>query len=95
MMRNLSGVTRKFDELGRVTIPKEIRENLCLAPGSIVDVRCEDGQIILTPVVGISPSSVIKSISILEDGVVSGNIKNKEGILDALGGVKKIVEEEM
>lgn len=47
----ISGITRKFDSLGRVTIPMEIRDKLGLFDENAkVDILVENNCIILTPV---------------------------------------------
>ena len=44
-------IIRRFvDEMGRIRIPDEIREELGIKPLSEVDVCVKDGAIILTPV---------------------------------------------
>lgn len=42
-----TGIIRRIDDLGRVVIPKEIRRNLCLKEGDILEVYVEkEGEII-------------------------------------------------
>jgi len=53
-MRNTSAI-RRIDDLGRVVIPKEIREGLKLKTNSEVKVVCDDGKTIL-----ITPHSKLK-----------------------------------
>ena len=40
---------RKIDELGRVVIPKELRDHLGLRVGESVELWEEDGKLLLTP----------------------------------------------
>lgn len=40
-------VSRKIDELGRITIPKVIRQTLGLAAGTRLNIREEGGTIVL------------------------------------------------
>lgn len=40
-----TGITRRIDDLGRVTIPKEIRRNMNIKDGDPLDIFLEDGMI--------------------------------------------------
>ena len=42
-----TGVTRKLDELGRVVIPKEIRNNYKIEEGDLIEFYLDDNQIIV------------------------------------------------
>ncbi|MBQ8206246.1 MAG: AbrB/MazE/SpoVT family DNA-binding domain-containing protein [Bacilli bacterium] len=42
-----TGMIRRIDELGRIVIPKEIRTNLRLNMGDIVEIFVEDNKILL------------------------------------------------
>ena len=42
-----TGVIRRFDELGRIVIPKEIRKRMKLSSGDMVDIFVENERIIL------------------------------------------------
>lgn len=42
-----TGMIRRIDELGRIVIPKEIRKNLKLNMGDIVEIYVEDNKIML------------------------------------------------
>lgn len=48
-MMNMN-IVRRIDELGRVTLPIEIRRALYLTSEDFVQVRVEDGKITLTKV---------------------------------------------
>jgi len=41
------GITRKIDELGRIVIPKEIRNNLCIREGESIEIITDNDNIIL------------------------------------------------
>ena len=41
--------TIEFDDRGRVTIPKEVRDRLGIHPGDAVSVQVTDGEIRLRP----------------------------------------------
>jgi len=45
-LRNTSAI-RRVDDLGRVVIPKEIRENLRLVTGAVVQVSCDEKKHII------------------------------------------------
>lgn len=44
-----SSEERRVDEEGRVTIPRAFRESLHIDSGDIVDVKLEDGRIVVQP----------------------------------------------
>lgn len=44
---------RKFDELGRISIPREFRKKLNLENGAVANIELEDNKIIVT-----NPSAV-------------------------------------
>jgi len=50
-------VTR-VDSKGRIVIPQEVRDQLELGPGTEVEVRVEDGQIVVDPEV--DPEEIIR-----------------------------------
>lgn len=43
-----TGITRRIDELGRIVIPKEIRQNLGIREGEKLAINLRDDNIILT-----------------------------------------------
>ena len=43
-----TGIVRRVDELGRIVVPKEIRNNLRIKKGDCLEFFLEDGKIILT-----------------------------------------------
>lgn len=52
-----TGVSRRIDDLGRIVIPKEIRKNLKIRDGELLEILVDGEQIILTK------HSSMKSIS--------------------------------
>lgn len=55
-------VTRKIDELGRVVIPSNFREELGIEPGEKVEIYTDGGRVILKRVVKTDPLSEISSL---------------------------------
>ena len=55
-------VTRKIDELGRVVIPSDFREELGMEPGEKVEIYIEEGRVILKRTVKADPLSEINSL---------------------------------
>ncbi|MDD3304659.1 MAG: stage V sporulation T C-terminal domain-containing protein [Bacilli bacterium] len=43
-----TGISRRIDDLGRIVIPKEIRKNLKIRDGELLEIFIEGEQIILT-----------------------------------------------
>ena len=39
--------SRRVDDLGRIVIPRKIRESLKIKAGDLIDIRCINGEIIL------------------------------------------------
>ena len=62
------------DDRGRVLIPKEIRDQLGLQPGSPARLEVEEGRLIITP--PLSPEEFIRRME--------GCIKEGEPIIDPL-----------
>lgn len=46
-MKGISGITRRIDELGRVVVPKEMRESLRIKQGSTLEIYTANGEIVL------------------------------------------------
>lgn len=46
-MKGVSGITRRIDELGRVVVPKEMRESLRIRQGSTLEIYTNNGEIVL------------------------------------------------
>lgn len=44
-----TGVSRCIDELGRIVIPKSMRNKLGINSGDPLEFRIEDGSIVITP----------------------------------------------
>jgi transcriptional pleiotropic regulator of transition state genes len=45
-----SGIARRIDHLGRVVVPIELRRNLGIADGDLVDISLDGGRIVLEKV---------------------------------------------
>lgn len=55
-------VTRKIDELGRVVIPSDFREELGMKPGEKLEIYIEEGRLVLKKTVKIDSLSEINSL---------------------------------
>lgn len=55
-------VTRKIDELGRVVIPSNFREELGMEPGEKIEIYTDGGRVILKRVVKTDPLSEISNL---------------------------------
>lgn len=49
-MEKLTGISRHVDELGRVVIPKELRRNLGIEEGDLMEISLKGQDIILRKV---------------------------------------------
>jgi transcriptional pleiotropic regulator of transition state genes len=47
---NSIGMTRRIDALGRIVIPAELRRILEIRVGDLLDIRVEDGHVVLAKV---------------------------------------------
>ena len=55
-------VTRRLDDLGRIVIPSDFREELGMEPGEKVEIYIEEGRVILKRTVKADPLSEINSL---------------------------------
>lgn len=55
-------VTRKIDELGRIVIPSDFREELGMEPGEKLEIYIEEGRLVLKKTVKIDSLSEINSL---------------------------------
>jgi AbrB family looped-hinge helix DNA binding protein len=62
-----------LDKFGRVVIPKEIRDNLGLKPGEVLQVEGFEDEVILKPLREESPLQVKEGVLIFS-GTATGNI---------------------
>lgn len=46
-MEKITGISRKVDELGRVVIPKELRKNLGIEEGDLIEISLKGHDVIL------------------------------------------------
>lgn len=91
-MKN-TGIIRKIDELGRIVIPKEIRQTLKIESGEALDIFVENEKIILQKVLLLDNSKtevnkLINSVDDLCDGEIY--VSNRELILS-----KGLIEEKI
>lgn len=55
-------VTRRLDDLGRIVIPSDFREELGMEPGEKIEIYIEEGRVILKKTVKADPLSEINSL---------------------------------
>ena len=55
-------VTRQIDELGRIVIPSDFREELGMEPGEKLEIYIEEGRLVLKKTVKIDSLSEINSL---------------------------------
>ncbi len=62
-----------LDKFGRVVIPKEIRDNLGLKPGEVLQIEKIDNEVILKPVKEETPLHIKEGV-LVYSGKATGNI---------------------
>jgi transcriptional pleiotropic regulator of transition state genes len=50
LLMNSIGMTRRIDALGRIVVPAELRRILEIRVGDLLDIRVEDGHVVLAKV---------------------------------------------
>ncbi len=55
-------VTRRLDDLGRIVIPSDFREELGMEPGEKIEIYIEEGRVVLKRTVKTDPLSEINSL---------------------------------
>ena len=58
-MRMNIGIYRRIDDLGRIVIPKEVRRQVHLEKGDIMEISVDGRQLILTPYASITDADII------------------------------------
>ena len=58
-MRMNIGIYRRFDDLGRIVIPKEVRRQVHLEEGDMMEISVDGRQLILTPYASITDADII------------------------------------
>ena len=83
-----------LDRFGRVVIPKRLREDLGLHPGSVLQIKQDDRKIFIEPVHE-EPRIVVKKGVLVYQGVATGDIdsvikdQRKERLNKAASGIKR------
>ena len=49
MKYQLTGIVRRIDDLGRIVIPKEVRQKLKIKPGDPFEIVLDGDKIVLVP----------------------------------------------
>jgi len=62
-----------LDELGRIVIPKQVRDDLGLSPGSVLEVEERAEGIVLKPVVEVAPLALRDGVLVFT-GEVEGDV---------------------
>ncbi|WP_317368694.1 AbrB/MazE/SpoVT family DNA-binding domain-containing protein [uncultured Tyzzerella sp.] len=61
------GIRRRLDDLGRIVIPVEMRKSLNIENKDLIDIRCENGAIILTPILTLDYNKIKKIKDYIKD----------------------------
>ncbi|WP_432352443.1 AbrB/MazE/SpoVT family DNA-binding domain-containing protein [Sporosarcina sp. A2] len=84
-MRNI-GVVRKVDHLGRIVIPKELRETMHLPEGQPLEFFTEEDHIVLR-------SYKIREACIITGEITSDNFQLSNGMFISPRGAEIILDE--
>ena len=57
-MKN-TGISRRIDDLGRIVIPREIRNTLRIRDGDALEMYIEDGKLVLSPLDIPTPTHIL------------------------------------
>ena len=83
-----------LDRFGRVVIPKRLREDLGLHPGSVLQIKQDDQKIYIEPMHE-EPRMAVKKGVLVYQGVATGDIERaikdhrQERLNKAASGIKK------
>ena len=83
-----------LDRFGRVVIPKQLREDLGLQPGSVLRIKQDDQKISIEPVHD-EPTLVVKDGVLVYQGIATGDIERvikahrQERLNKSASGIKK------
>lgn len=82
-----------LDKFGRVVIPKRVRDDLGLKPGSVLQIEQADQRILIEPV-GDEPHLVVKNGVLVFSGTATGDIMgaiqvHRQGRLEKVGSGKR------
>ena len=85
--------TTKLDQFGRVVIPKPIRDDLGLKPGTVLEIR-EDGDAIVLRSADPSPTLRVKGHVLVFTGEAQGDLldvirKQREERMRIVGGMEE------
>ena len=87
-MARRSGITRAIDELGRLTVPKEIRDNIHIKEGDYVDFHIDENDNIIIKKQGYAIARKIQNII---DDVI--RVDSESPVIDILRTAKnKFIE---
>ena len=83
-----------LDRFGRVVIPKQLREDLGLHPGSVLQIKRENQKIFIEPAHE-EPKFVVKKGVLVYQGTATGNIEKvikdhrQKRLAKAASGIEK------
>lgn len=83
-----------LDRFGRVVIPKQLRDDLGLHPGSVLQIKQKDQKISIEPVHD-EPTLVVKDGVLVYQGIATGDIEGatktnrQERLNKTAAGIKK------
>lgn len=88
-----TGIIRRFDDLGRIVVPKEIRRRLGISEGTPMELfLTEDGDGVVFKKYD-SYSELNNYLDTIRDIVAENEVDKSEEILEHLRAIRKIIKE--
>lgn len=84
-----TGILRKIDELGRIVIPKNVRQNLGIEEGDTFEICTEAGNLILVPCNERTLATDLRKIFLMHEHDEQDNVKYHE----VLEKIRKLAKE--
>lgn len=76
-----TGITRRIDDLGRIVIPREVRNTLHIRDGDALEMYIDDGKLVLIPLDIPTPEHILLDAADALDRASKYTYANKVRVL--------------